>query len=67
MNHTASKLQELWENGVEITKNQEKILTDLNKGFSKEVKAICEIKLRRFGFKTVQQKAQVTVIMIEQV
>ena len=62
---TATRLQELWEQGIERPEERQKVLEGLNERLTHKVKAICKIKVSEFGFKTPQYDVQVNVNMVE--
>ena len=58
---TASRFQQLWEEGVQNQSSRELILKNLNTRLSKAFQTYCTLKVWKKGVKTVQYKAEVHV------
>ena len=64
---TASKVVEIWEDGVENEDQRVSILTTLNTNLTKEYQAYCSLKIWRKGTRTIQYKAEVHVNNVQSV
>jgi hypothetical protein len=62
---SASKLQKMWEDGVEHPDKQEQIIVDLNKKLKGEILAVCSMEVRVFGKKDPQHDAQISINAVE--
>ena len=62
---TASKLRELWEQGVEQNEDQESILQDLNKNMNKQIECRCEAVIWQRGKTNENMSANVNVYAVD--